>query len=430
MTAASSLQSSARTSQTGSRKTGIIVVSVIAGILVLAGVVFYALLPSTTQGIPYSTDNPGRYGSQAMTRILEDRGVSVHTAATVDQLEGQLNQHPDATVVLIDENNNLASAPHDSRQRAAEAIPPSQLVISTSSPELLEHFTDEFSRDYATVSSHDGGITAGTTEDCQLKHGRVAGEIDSSSWAVSVPRTQRESGQISTCFPVPENASSDQATALLAETATGITVLTSPKIFTNERIDERGNAALALRLAGSREDLIWYTPDFTELLDSDAPLSEAQLPRFVVFGIWWAVVLAVLAMFWLGRRHGPIVREPLPSVVKPAETTVGRARMHRRAGHHLQALEALEQATLRRIAHSMRLGRNTDPQTIMRQAALHTNQPVQDIQQLFKISSGLVPAHGSHNVSPEEMVTTAQELTDFEHLIDQVLRPDHGRSTS
>lgn len=120
MTAASSLQSSARTSQTGSRQTGIIVVSVIAGILVLAGVVFYALLPSTTQGIPYSTDNPGRYGSQAMTRILEDRGVSVHTAATVDQLEGQLNQHPDATVVLIDENNNLASAPHDSRQRAAE----------------------------------------------------------------------------------------------------------------------------------------------------------------------------------------------------------------------------------------------------------------------------------------------------------------------
>ena len=61
-----------------------------------------------------------------------------------------------------------------------------------------------------------------------------------------------------------------------------------------------------------------------------------------------AVAVLLLAL-WRARRLGPVVAEPLPVVVRAAETVEGRARLYRRAGARGTAAEALR-AGVRRPA--------------------------------------------------------------------------------
>jgi hypothetical protein len=61
-----------------------------------------------------------------------------------------------------------------------------------------------------------------------------------------------------------------------------------------------------------------------------------------------AIAVALLAL-WRARRLGPVVTEPLPVVVRAAETVEGRALLYRRAGAADHAGEALRQATRDRL---------------------------------------------------------------------------------
>src|SRR5699024_7132279 len=75
---------------------------------------------------------------------------------------------------------------------------------------------------------------------------------------------------------------------------------------------------------GRTDTVIWFQPDFSLDPDRDGELSPVQLPDWVRMSIVWAVIVTGIALFYIGRRSGPVITEPLPAEVSAAETTVGR----------------------------------------------------------------------------------------------------------
>ena len=103
--------------------------------------------------------------------------------------------------------------------------------------------------------------------------------------------------------------------------------------FTNDALADDGNAALALNLlgatpssSGSRRD-----PRRGAGRRTAAPTCPTCCRRGSASSSpSWSSRSSSLAL-WRGRRLGPLVAEPLPVVVRAAETTEGRARLYRRA---------------------------------------------------------------------------------------------------
>ena len=142
--------------------------------------------------------------------------------------------------------------------------------------------------------------------------------------------------------------------ATLVSTTTGgsmprnVTVLGAPDPLTNGALAQEGNAALALRLLGSDPRPLWFLPAPEAAPVGDQRSLTELLPRGWV---WAAAQLAVVAVLvaLCARRLGPVVREPLPVVVRAAEAVEGRARMYRRAGDRGVA-DALRAAARARLA--------------------------------------------------------------------------------
>jgi hypothetical protein len=145
-----------------------------------------------------------------------------------------------------------------------------------------------------------------------------------------------------------------------------ITVLGTDAPLTNERLDEQGNAALAMRLLGQHERLVWFIPSPADpaLRPSQRPLTDL-VPDAVKFGFLQLVIAVVLLALWRARRLGPVVTEPLPVVVRAAETVEGRARLYRRAGAADHASEALRQAARDRLARRLGLPAHYQPQDLV-----------------------------------------------------------------
>ena len=120
-----------------------------------------------------------------------------------------------------------------------------------------------------------------------------------------------------------------------------VVVLGSAHPLTNEGFDAQGNAALALSLLGSRDELVWWRPVPSDpALAGQAGASIAELvPPWVVPVLLQVLVACVLVAWWRSRRLGRLVAEPLPVVVRSGETTAGHARLLH--AHHARAEAAL-----------------------------------------------------------------------------------------
>ena len=157
-----------------------------------------------------------------------------------------------------------------------------------------------------------------------------------------------------------------------AATTAGWWCWAAPQIISNGRLDEHGNAALALRTLGSSDHLVWYLPGIADVTTADAPKTLDELaPPWVAFLGPWLALVAVLAMVWRGRRLGPLVFEPLPVVVKAVETAEGRARLYHDAHAVDRAADNLRAGTLVRLARVLRLGPDAESTAIVDAAARH-----------------------------------------------------------
>ncbi|RAX15634.1 DUF4350 domain-containing protein [Pseudarthrobacter sp. AG30] len=320
--------------------------SVVLAVAALALVIGTQLAPKGDT-VPLSVHNAGPNGARALAQILGRHGVDVHTPNRFDAALADLRSSSSPTLLLYDRNGILGKP-----QLAALAAAADRVVVI--SPRL------------DTLTALDVGIhQAGVVPDavpvldprCSQADANAAGQVTGQGGFVYDGGT--------TCYRAAGTAgmlatSGDQRTAVLGSTA----------VLGNDKLDDLGNAALAVRLLGASPDLVWYLPSLEDVtVTGHGKTLDDLAPGWARFLGPWLLLVAVAAIVWRGRRHGPLVFEPLPVVVKAVETAEGRARLYQDSRALDQARDNLRAGMLARISGKVRLGPGAGAEDIIAAAA-------------------------------------------------------------
>lgn len=302
------------------------------GIVVLAGVL--AAIASISQLPAQGLLDPeaaGTNGARAVATILEEQGVDVTVVRGAEQLEREMGDGDDTTLVITD-TSPLADADLSDLLDAADDV-----VL-----------VDPWTRDIRLAFGGDlAGIGDGTVgPGCDLPDARRAGAVTIGT-GFDVPSTANR------CYPVGDGfgvVAEDRGDGRLV-------AIDGTAVMINERLATAGNAALALNLLGRHDSLVWYVPDYGDSDEFAPPPSFAELtPPWVTPVMVLLLLSGVAAAVWRGRRLGPLVAENLPVTVRAGETTAGRARLYARSGDATHAADQLRIGALRRMARLLGLG--------------------------------------------------------------------------
>ncbi|MFG2604216.1 DUF4350 domain-containing protein [Streptomyces sp. NPDC048514] len=307
----------------------------LAVVLVLAAAVVMAAVRSTAQHGALDPRSVDPHGSRAVVRLLADRGVSTRVVTTLDAARAAAGRDTTVLVAVPD----LLTGRQQSRLREATAASGGRTVLVAAGGSSVERLAPGVTADPAS------SLRTTLAPDCTLPEARRAGSADTGGIRYTTTRLDADS-----CYP-----SHRLATLLRVPAATGggdTVVLGAPDILYNDRLDEQGDASLALQLLGSRPHLVWYLPS---LADSSAIDDEREsfldlLPPGWLWGTLQLFLAAVLAAFWRARRFGPLVPERLPVAIRASETAEGRARLYRKANARDRAAAALRSTTRTRLA--------------------------------------------------------------------------------
>lgn len=295
------------------------------GLAVFAALVVLSVLTRDDADLGGRLDprNPDRDGGQALARVLEDLGVDVEIARGQEELLDQ-EVGPGTSVVLTNPEQ-LGDSTLESLRRHAG---PAGSVVVVGDAAVIGSQLDASSGD-----SLSGEQRAGC--DLRLAQGVVL-------------RTYGEPGLAGAgCF------GSGGTSALVNRDRWWL--LASPLSLTNEHVLDADNAALALRLLGQQDRVVWYVADLADTTVSDQVLLSALLPDFLVPALWLLAAATLALVLWRGRRLGPLVTEPLPVVVRAAESTRSRGQVYHRTRDRRHAAVVLCEATRRRLAVALRL---------------------------------------------------------------------------
>lgn len=364
---------------------------IVLGVLVCVTVVIGVMTAGTGGQVPLSPDNPAPNGSRATAEVLGRSGVDViHTESignTIEALQG-----PDDTLLLHDPNGWLSA---EQLQELGAGLA-DRIVLVEPGLAVLSELTD--------------GIRSAGLVPADVEHPLEADcSNPDAAAAAATSATGRSYRGAVTCFPIPQQGNAPPAGTFVTSTDGRVVVIGGGAILSNDLVDEHGNAALALRTLGSTPTLVWYQPtpeDLAAGANSVDPLT--LLPEFVNPLMIWLLVTALLAILWRGRRLGPLVTEPLPVVVRSAETAAGRARLYQDAGAVNHAAETLRAGTLMRLAAALRIP-VTSPRTAVVAAAAHITH--REYAELDRLLNTHTPR------SDAELVQWSQELEKLEQEI-------------
>ncbi|MDI3407462.1 DUF4350 domain-containing protein [Streptomyces cavernicola] len=300
-------------------------------VLLAAGIAIAAVRSGGHHGRldPRSADP---YGSRAVSELLADRGVSTRVVTTSRAAEAVTG--PDTTL-LIATPDLLTKKQQSSLRNAAQQASGRTVLVAAGKPSV-----DTLS---PGVRAEQPSTKTTLRPACSLPAAQRAGNADTGGirYSSSLPRT-------TSCY-----SSEGLPTLLRISSGRGDTVLLgAPDILYNDRLDEHGNASLALQLLGSRPHLVWYLPSVGD--SSAADSGDRSFFDLIPSGWSWAAlqlsVAAVLAALWRGRRLGPLVQERLPVTIRASEAVEGRARLYSKARARDRAAKALRSATRTRLA--------------------------------------------------------------------------------
>jgi hypothetical protein len=341
------------------------------GAVVAAALVVLSVLSarSAVHGGALDPQNPSSGGAQAVARVLSAHGVQVSVVRRASELEDEVLD-ADTTVMVTSTGDLGRSTTRRLREAAGDtgalvlAAPSSSVVSTLRLPIAVER-------------SGSGGRVGANCRDPLLTGLRLDVPA-STSYRASGDSTE----PVTVCFPAPGAA----PVSFLVEVggpASPTYVIGAEQLFTNERVDQGDNAAVALRLLGQHDRLVWYVPDPRDIVVGDTGSLAAQLPAGLGPALWLVLAALLATMLWRGRRLGPLVTEPLPVVVKAVESTQGRGRLYHRVQDRSHAASILRGATARRLAVRLRLPATTDPQRLATAVAAATGQEAQRVLDLL-----------------------------------------------
>jgi hypothetical protein len=305
----------------------------VAALLAVGAVV--GVLSLTGAGGRLDPDSYTPAGSRAVAELLRDRGVAVQRVGTLEEVAAA--DRPDALVVVPFPQALVGSELEQLGSLAARLV-----LVGARQPALdaLE----------AEVEAGSPAEVERRQPACSLPAARVAGDAELGGVTYDAQGVQAVG-----CY-----ATGGRAT-LLSVPSQGLTLLGDGRLLTNERLDDRGNAALALGLLGGSNRVLWLVPRAGRPLpEGEQPALSELIPDSIVFGAIWLLVVVALLALWRARRLGRVVEEPLPVVVRAAEAVEGRSRLYRAAGARDAAAEALRAAARERVARRVGLPPSAD----------------------------------------------------------------------
>ncbi|MCX5382104.1 DUF4350 domain-containing protein [Streptomyces sp. NBC_00083] len=301
--------------------------------VLIAGGITLAAMHSDSRHGSLDPRSPDEYGSRAVAQLLKGQGVSTRVVSTLDEATAAAG--PDTTLLITVPDLLTESQQH--RLRAATAGSGGRTVlVAPESPSLGTLAPGVRSEGSAPVKPRDPG--------CSEPVADRAGRADAGGIRYSTPDDDNPG-----CYPV------DGLPTLLTVPAPGrgdTVLLGAPDVLFNHRLDEEGNASLALQLLGTRQHLVWYLPSLGDTSATDG--GHRSFFDLIPSGWRWATLqlalAAVLAALWRARRLGPLVTEHLPVAIRASEATEGRARLYRKANARDRAADTLRATTRARLA--------------------------------------------------------------------------------
>jgi hypothetical protein len=389
------------------------------GLAVVLSALAIALTTGRGGGADLDPGSTGPGGARAVAEILRREGVEV--ARVTRSTDAARLAGGDSTLVVV--NPKVLSPEQLERVGGSDApvvvlVDPDQIVLDAFAPGVRA-----------------AGIRATQTRPpaCDDPDARAAGEALAGSHIYLVDPADAEPGS-TVCYPDEEHR---RAGSYVVAPVGGreVRVVGQPRILQNRYLADDGNAALALRALGSQPRLVWYVPDPLEPSsgggggsggggtggDDGTRAGERRslldlLPPWVVPVTLQLAVAALFALAWRARRLGRLVPEPLPVVVRAAETEEGRARLYRQAGARGRAAATLRTAALRRLASRLAVDQDTTPEQV---AALAAQASGRAAPEVYEILLGTAPHDDG------ALVALADQLDTLER---QVATPHAGRT--
>ncbi|MGW3864131.1 DUF4350 domain-containing protein [Streptomyces sp. NPDC005047] len=308
----------------------------LALVLLLAGAVAIAVVRSGDHQGELDPRSADPSGSRAVAELLADRGVSTRVVSTLDDARAATG--PDTTLLVA--APDLLTERQQTRLRSAVTGSGGRTVLVAPGGPAVERLVPGVTADPAL------SFESTLAPACDLPAARRAGTADTGGLRYS---THIEADA---CYPSRRLATLLRVPDTSADGTRGDTVVLGARdILVNDRLDDHGNASLALQLLGSRDHLVWYLPSLSDVPDPDDERGFFDLlPSGWLWGTLQLFIAAALAALWRARRLGPLVPEKLPVAIRASETVEGRARLYRKANARDRASAALRSATRTRLA--------------------------------------------------------------------------------
>lgn len=317
------------------------VVLALVAIIAVAALGAYLTAPRPGGRMDPSSTSPE--GARALVALLRDRGVRVITADNVSDVEQAAG--PD-TLLVAAQTFNLVD---DELLQLLAAVPGDRLLVEPAA---------RFREVLAPAIRTGGAGTFGGEPDCDLREATRAGTVQFGA----ADTFEADGG-------VPVTSCYDGAVVRYTVAGRTVTAVSSAEFMTNSGLLEQGNAALAMNLAGTKPQVIWYAPQRVEGESGSAATIFDLIPNQVIWIVWQLGLVVALVAVWRGRRIGPLVAEELPVVVRASETVEGRGRLYRSRQARDRAADALRIATLQRLTPRLGLGANTTPPAVVQAVA-------------------------------------------------------------
>ncbi|MFL6157900.1 MAG: hypothetical protein ACJ72D_17545, partial [Marmoricola sp.] len=186
-------------------------------------------------------------------------------------------------------------------------------------------------------------------------------------------------------------------------------VLVDGSPLSNDRIDNDDNAAVALRLLGQRDRVVWYVADPDEVQAGEGTGVGRLLPRWLVPSVWLLGIAAVALLLQRARRLGPLVTEPMAVTIRALESTTALGRLYERARDRWHAADLLIEGTTRRLRQQLGTSPRATREELVRAIAARTGRPAEQItgllERVVKNDADLVALAGELTQLEEEVRT-------------------------
>jgi len=361
---------------------------VVIGLLLLLTVVGTTVFRQRASSGSLDPTSASPAGSRALAVLLGDRGV------TVDRLRGLPEEGATGTV-FVPFARELSAA----ILRGVATPPPGTHVVLVAPDVPLTVLGVEIN---PTVPVSGGLLDPA----CELPLAQTAGRADVGGTRYSLG-TNSGGAVVHTCY-----ASGGSASLVRVEReGASVSIIGSATAFTNARLDEEGNAALAFGLLDQEGGLSWV---MRRAVGTAPPRERKSVGELLPDGVNWGVLQLLIAvgvaMLWRGRRLGPVVVEPLPVVVRAAEAVEGRGRLYAAAKARGRAGWNLRRGAQVRLRTRLGLPADASNDVLVDAAAVRTGRNANDIGRLL---------YGPDPVDDAGLVRLAADL---DHLDSEVRR--------